>query len=90
VSNYVVGRLDSLRKFLVALSLSLCAVLFLTLLSSQVEQHLFHRRPALLLSRLQSLDMRKSSLHYAKTQFLGKRQTKHTVDRLNPQRDIAI
>ena len=34
------GRLRSLRKFLVALSLSLCSLLFLTLLASQVEQRL--------------------------------------------------
>jgi len=69
VSNCFVGRVGSLRKVIVALSLSLCAVLLLTLLASQVEQQLFRRRAALLLSQLQSLELRKTSWQDAKTQF---------------------
>jgi hypothetical protein len=64
-----VGRLRSLRKFLVALSLSLCSLLFLTLLASQVEQRLFRRRAELLLSQLQSLELRKTSWQDAQTRF---------------------
>jgi hypothetical protein len=64
-----VGRFGSLRKVIVGLSLSLCAVLLLTLLASQVEQQLFRRRAALLLSQLQSLELRKASWQDAKTQF---------------------
>ena len=63
------GPLRSLRKFLVALSLSLCSLLFLTLLASQVEQRLFRRRAELLLSQLQSLELRKTSWQDAQTQF---------------------
>jgi hypothetical protein len=69
VSNCFVGRFDSLRKVIVALSLSLCVVLLLTLLASQVEQQLFRRRAALLLSQPQSLELRKASWQDAKTQF---------------------
>jgi hypothetical protein len=64
-----VGRLRSLRKFLFALSLSFGALLFLTLLTSQIEQHLFRRRAELLLSQLQSLELRKTSWQDAQTQF---------------------
>jgi hypothetical protein len=63
------GRLRLVRKFLLALSLSLGALLFLTLLASQVEQHLFRRRAELLLSQLQSLELRKTSWEDAKNQF---------------------
>jgi hypothetical protein len=56
-----VGRFRSLRKFLFALALSLCAVLFLILLASQIEQHLFRRRAELLLSQVQSLELRKTT-----------------------------
>jgi len=64
-----VGRPHSLRKLLRALSLSLCALLFLTLLTSQTEQHLFRRRAELLLSELQSLELRRTSWRDAQTQF---------------------
>jgi len=64
-----VGRLRSLRKFVVALSLSLCSLLFLTLLASQVGQRLFRRRAELLLSQLQSFELRKTSWQDAQTQF---------------------
>ncbi len=67
--KYLVGRLRSLRKFLFALSLSLCALLFLTLLASQAEQHLFRRRAELLLSHAQSLELRKTSWQEALVQF---------------------
>jgi len=60
VSNDLVGRLRSLRNFLSALLLSLCAVLLLTLLACQIEQHLFRRRAELLLSQIQSLELRKT------------------------------
>lgn len=50
-----------LRKFLFALALSLCALLFLTFLATQIEQHLFRRRAELLLSQVQSFELRKTS-----------------------------
>lgn len=60
MSNGLVGRLRSLCNFLSAFLLSLCAVLFLTLLACQVEQHVFRRRAELLLSQVQSLELRKT------------------------------
>jgi hypothetical protein len=57
-----VGRIRSLRKFLFALLLGLCAVLSLTLLVSQIEQRLFRRRAELLLSQVQALELRKNAL----------------------------
>ena|ERR1700719_1078613 len=61
VSNDAVGRFRLLRKFLFAVALSLCAVLFLILLASQVEQHVFRRRAELLLSQVQPLELRKTT-----------------------------
>ena len=64
-------RLRSLRKYLLALALSLCSLLSLTLLASQVEQHLFRARAELLASQLQSLELRKTSWQDAQNQFRG-------------------
>src|SRR5260370_4601614 len=69
VSHVVMGRFHSLRKFLVALALSLCTVLFLTLLASRIEQHFFRRRAELLLSQVQSLELRKTPWQDAQIQL---------------------
>lgn len=63
------GRFRSLRKFLFALFLSLCALLFLTVVASKIEQHLFRRRAQLLLSQVQSLELRKTPWPDAQAQF---------------------
>jgi hypothetical protein len=69
VSNDAVGRFRSLRKVLIALGLSLCAVLFLTLLASQIEHRLFRRRAEILLSKVQALELRKTSWQDAQVQL---------------------
>jgi hypothetical protein len=69
VSNLPMGRLRSLRKFLLSPLLSLCALLFLVVLASQVEQHFFRRRAELLLSQIQSVELRKTSWEDARNQF---------------------
>lgn len=63
------GRLRSLRKFLFALTLSLCALLFLTFLATQIEQRLFRRRAELLLFQVQSLELRKTPSKDAEVQL---------------------
>jgi hypothetical protein len=69
VSNDAVGRFCSLRKFLFAFTLILCTVLFLLLAASQIEQRLFRRRAEILLSQLQSLELRKTSWQDAEIQL---------------------
>jgi hypothetical protein len=69
VSNDAVGRFRSLRKFLSALALSLCTVLFLTWLASRIEQHFFRRRAELLLSQVQSLELRRTPWQDAQIQL---------------------
>lgn len=69
VSNDAVGRFRSLRKFLFALALGLCAVLLLTFVASGIEQRLFRRRAEFLLSQVQSLELRKTPWQDAQVQF---------------------
>jgi hypothetical protein len=69
VSNDAVGRFRSLQKFLFALALSLCTVLFLTLLASRIEQHFFRRRAEILLSQVQSFELRKTPWQDAQIQL---------------------
>src|SRR5258706_16044202 len=69
VSNDAVGRFRSLLKFLFALALSLCTVLFLTWLAGRIEQHFFRRRAELLLSQVQSLELRRTPWQDAQIQL---------------------
>lgn len=69
MSNVFVRRLRSLRKLLFAVSVSLFALLFSTLLASQIEQYLFRRRAELLLSQIQSLELRKTPWQEAMLQL---------------------
>jgi hypothetical protein len=64
-----VGRFRSLRKFLIALLLSICAVLFVTLLAGRIEQYVFRRRAELLLSQVQSLELRRTPWQDAQFQL---------------------
>jgi hypothetical protein len=63
------GRFRSLLRLLLSISVSLCALLLLTLLASQVEQHVFRRRAELLLAQVQSIELRKTSWQTAQEQF---------------------
>jgi len=65
----LMGRFRSPRKLLFALALSFCTILVLTLLASRIEQRLFRRRAEILLSQVQSLELRKSSWQEAQTQL---------------------
>jgi hypothetical protein len=58
VSNLIVIRF--LQKFLLVALISVCAVLFLILVAIQVEQRIFRSRGELLLSQVQSLELRKT------------------------------
>lgn len=49
-----------LQKFLLIVVIGACAVLILVLVASQMEQHSFGRRAELLLSHVQSLELRKT------------------------------
>jgi len=49
-----------LRTCVLFTAISICVLLFLVLLVSQVEQHLFRSRAELLLSQVQSLELRKT------------------------------
>ena len=69
VSNTSMGTLRSLRKFLLTLILCLGVLSLLAVLASQVEQYLFRRRAELLLSQIQSLELRKTSWQNAQTQL---------------------
>jgi len=69
VSNVLVKRFRSLRKFVLALSLGVCALAFLTLLAGRVEQYIFRRRVELLLSQIQSLELRETSWQEAQSRF---------------------
>ena len=58
MSNPIVIRL--LRKCLLFAAVGIGAVLFLVLIASQVEQHFFRARAELLLSQVQSLELKKT------------------------------
>jgi hypothetical protein len=64
-----VGRLRSLRKGLIALVLVLCVLFALTLLAIQIEQHLFRRRAAKLLSEVQAIELRKTTWQETQSKF---------------------
>jgi len=63
------GRLRSASKLALALLMSLCALVFLALIVTRVEQHFFRQRAVLLLSQVQSIELRKTSWQEAQTQF---------------------
>lgn len=69
MSNDAVGPFHLLRKYIFALLLSFCAVLSLILVAGQIEQRVFRRRAELLLSQVQSLELRKTSWHDAQVQL---------------------
>jgi hypothetical protein len=69
VSNILMGWLRRLRKALVVTLLSAIALLSATIVASQIEQRLFRRRVELLLSKIQSLELRKTPWSEAQTQF---------------------
>lgn len=58
-----------MRRALLALLLSLSALLCLTLVASQVEQHIFRRSAERLLAEIQSLELRTTPWHEAQGQF---------------------
>jgi hypothetical protein len=62
-------RLRSASKLALALLMSLCALVFLALIVTRVEQHFFRQRAVLLLSQVQSIELRKTSWQEAQTQF---------------------
>lgn len=74
MSNSIVIRL--LRKYLLFPAIGIGVVLFLVLLVSQVEQHIFRSRAELLLSQVQSLELRKTPWPEAQNQL--KRWTKES------------
>ncbi|MBZ5526723.1 MAG: hypothetical protein LAN71_02315 [Acidobacteriia bacterium] len=63
------GRFRNLRRFLVALLLTVCSVLLLVFAAGQIGQHLLRRRAELLLSEIQSLELRKTPWPRAQQQF---------------------
>jgi hypothetical protein len=67
VSNPIVIRL--LRKCLLFPAIGIGVVLFLILLASQVEQHFFRSRAELLLSQVQSFELRKTPWPEAQRQL---------------------
>jgi hypothetical protein len=69
VSNPPVRRFSYLRKALVTILLSICALLCLTLIASQIEQHIFRRRAEHLLAEIQALQLRRTPWPEALREF---------------------
>ena len=63
------GRLRAAGRLILALLVGLCALLFLALIVSRIEQLFFRQRVELLLSQVQSMELRKTSWQEAQTQF---------------------
>lgn len=62
-------RLNFLRKVLIALILGCCVAASLALVASQIEQRIFRHHAEMLVARLQSLELRKTSWQEAQLQL---------------------
>lgn len=62
-------RFRALSKLVLAVGLGPCVLVFLALLSSQIEQHVFRRRVQVLLAELQSLELRRTPWEKAQTEL---------------------
>jgi hypothetical protein len=69
VSNQIVIRF--LRRVLLIAVISVCGVLLVILVASQVGQHIFRNRAELLLAQVQSLELGKTSWQDAQRQLRG-------------------
>jgi hypothetical protein len=81
-----VGRIRSLRRALLTLFLGFCVLFSLVLIASQIEQRLFRHRAELLLAEIQSLELRKTPWHEAKTQLQRWRETSEFSGICNEQK----
>jgi hypothetical protein len=85
----IVRRLRRLRRALLALCASLLALVFLTLVASQIEQRIFRRRAERLLAEIQDLELRRTPWPEAlkKLQHWG---TLKTMSKLCNERECSV
>jgi hypothetical protein len=69
VSKIVVDRSRLLRRAVLTLFLSICALLLLAWIFVQIEQHSFRHRAELLLNNIQLIELRKTSWREAQTRL---------------------
>lgn len=69
MSNVGMGRFHSIRTAILALSLCPIALLCLTLVASQVDQHIFRYRAERLLAEIQSIELGTTPWHEAQSRF---------------------
>lgn len=86
MSKVIVDRSRSLRRAVLTLFLSSCALFLLAWVFVQIEQHFFRHRAELLLNDIQSIELRKTSWRQAQTQLQNWRSSSKFDDRCNEHR----